>query len=375
MILGIDASRATELQKTGVERYAFEIIEQLKKKLPNSEELRVILYTSKKVENELGELPPNWEIKYLSWPPKRFWTQIRLSLEMFFHPVDVLFIPAHVTPLIHPKKTIMMIHDVASLRFPKSYNWFERWYTVYSAKKALRKLPLVLTPSQFCKKELEHFFSGKRKAEIEVVEHGFTSMKKENAKQKKDAVLQKYSIDTPFIFFLGRVEYKKNIQGVVEAFEKWKKKSGKLHKLVLAGKPGFGYEEIHQQIKMAEYKEDILELGFVPDEDVDVLFEEASLFFFPSLYEGFGIPVLEAFDHETPVLTVKDSSLSEVGGDVALYSKGKSGDELAESLEYFFDNEESLKKEILPKMKKQLEKFSWNEAGERTAELIVGLGK
>jgi len=96
MIIGIDASRANKIQKTGVEWYAYFVVEHLKKILPS--EAQVVLYSDVPLQGRLGVLPPNWSSKVLHWPPKRLWTQVRLSYEMLVHTPDVLFIPAHVFP-------------------------------------------------------------------------------------------------------------------------------------------------------------------------------------------------------------------------------------------------------------------------------------
>ena len=141
MIIGIDASRANEEQKTGVGWYAWHVIQELKHltTLPlnhttTRQPLRVVLYTNKPLMGDLAVLPEGWSEKVLQWFPGRLWTQIRLSFEMLVNPPDVLFIPAHVFPIIHPKKTVMTVHDIAAIKFPESYNWFERWYSVWSAK-------------------------------------------------------------------------------------------------------------------------------------------------------------------------------------------------------------------------------------------------
>ena len=141
MLIGIDASRANHQERTGVEEYAFQLIQHLKEITPDT--VQVVLYTDKKLLGKLGELPKNWEEKILNWP-FRFWTQIRLSWEMLVKPPEVLFIPAHVFPIIHPKKTVMTVHDIAALKFPESYNWFERWYSVRARSRRWRNCGVLL---------------------------------------------------------------------------------------------------------------------------------------------------------------------------------------------------------------------------------------
>ncbi|MEK7065054.1 MAG: hypothetical protein AAB963_01275, partial [Patescibacteria group bacterium] len=152
MLIGIDASRANEIQKTGVGWYAYFLIQEMKHLSTlalehfstqggvGAKALQFVLYTREPLRGELAKLPENWTVKVLGWAPKRLWTQVRLSWEMLWRAPDVLFVPAHVFPIIHPKKTVMTIHDVAAIKFPKSYGWFERWYSVWSARVALKKL-------------------------------------------------------------------------------------------------------------------------------------------------------------------------------------------------------------------------------------------
>jgi glycosyltransferase involved in cell wall biosynthesis len=209
MIIGIDASRANHAQKTGVEWYAWHIIEQLKTqntKLKTGESLQFVLYSDTPLIGSLGKLPENWESRVLHWPPKRLWTHVRMSWEMFRNPPDVLFVPAHVVPLIHPKKTVMMVHDIAALQFPHTYNWFERWYTLWSAKYALKHLWKIITPSEFTKSELTKLSADSHNlSAIQVVHHGYDRRyKKIDDQNKIQAVLKKYNIKQPFFLSVGR---------------------------------------------------------------------------------------------------------------------------------------------------------------------------
>jgi hypothetical protein len=175
MKIGIDVSRANNLQKTGVEWYAYFLLQELKKIIP--ENIEVVLYSREALQGDLAELPKNWTSKILHWPPKIFWTQARLSLEMLFHKPDILFVPAHVCPLVHPKKTVMTVHDIAALRFPESYNHFERWYSLASVRFALQNVWRIITPSQFTKNELKSLsIKNYDDNKTKVVYHGFNSL-------------------------------------------------------------------------------------------------------------------------------------------------------------------------------------------------------
>ena len=126
MILGIEASHANKKNRTGVEEYSWQIIQQLKKQIPS--DMRVILYSQEPLVGELAVLPKNWEVKILSWPFGKGWSQVRLSLEFLLEPPDVFFAPGQLVPFACPKNTIVTVHDSAFLFEPKSYWWASRWY-------------------------------------------------------------------------------------------------------------------------------------------------------------------------------------------------------------------------------------------------------
>lgn len=366
MKIGIDASRVTNNQPTGVENYAFHIIEYLMKILP--EHIEVVLYSREPLKEPFVDLPKQWSSKVLRWPPKRLWTQIRLSFEMLMHRPDVLFIPAHVFPLIHPKKTIMTVHDVAAFRFPASYNWFERWYSLWSARYAARKLWKVITPTVFSKKELIEYV-GVDRGNIHVTPLG---MCKEfgvaHVSVSADAVRSKYGITKPYIMSVGRLEKKKNTVRMIEAFDEIKKQHD--IQLLLIGKPGHGYEDVQKALQNSPYKEDIITPGFVPEEDVVTLLSQAQLFLFPSLYEGFGIPVLEAFTMDIPVVASKGNSLEEVGGDAVLYVDPSDVSDIANTTIRVLGDEQ-LRTNMIAKGRRQCLLFSWKQTAQKTKEILL----
>ncbi len=382
MLIGIDASRANHDQRTGVEEYAYSVIQELKKITPDN--VRVVLYTDRSLQGELAKLPVNWSEKVLHWLPKRLWTQIRLSLEMFLNPPDILFIPAHVFPIIHPQKTVMTIHDIAAIKFSKSYNWFERRYTLWSSKYAVRKLWQVLVPSEFTKQELISNFqispatagsrlhSGTISNKISVISHGYDKryQKIEN-KTKIEEVLKKYSIKQPFLLSVGRLEEKKNTVRIVEAFNLLKVRNPKSEvQLVLVGKPGYGYEKVKQAIEVSPFRSDIITPGWVAEDDLPYLMSGAEVFVFPSLYEGFGLPVLEALSCGCPVVASKGSSLEEVGGNACLCVDSENIEEIKEAIMKLLQNTECRMQNIAKGLER-VKEFSWEKCARETLKQLT----
>jgi glycosyltransferase involved in cell wall biosynthesis len=376
MIIGIDISRANHTQKTGVEWYAYFLVEELKK-LSLPQNVRFRLYTDTPLLGELAKLPEHWEVKVLRWPPKRFWTQIRMSIEMLLHPPDVLFIPAHVFPLIHPKKTVMTIHDIAAIRYPESYNKFERWYSVWSAKRAMKSLWKMITPSQFTKQELQQAFGTDRDADIAVIPHGYDTtfrvLSEEEKKSTMQNVLQQYGISQPFFMSIGRLEAKKNTVRIIDAFNILKKvdeASLKNAQLVLIGKPGYGYEHVQAAIEQSPFREDIILPGWVEQEHISYLINAASVFVFPSLYEGFGLPVLEAMACGTPVVASHGNSLQEVGGRSGVYVHPENSADIANAVRKMV-LDEAFRHEHIADGVEQVQKFSWDNCAKNTLDILL----
>ncbi|OGH80130.1 MAG: hypothetical protein A3C10_03065 [Candidatus Magasanikbacteria bacterium RIFCSPHIGHO2_02_FULL_48_18] len=381
MILGIDASRANHDQKTGVEWYAFFLIEEMKKLTGAYPNLRVVLYADQPLRGSLARMPQHWTQKVLSWPPRRLWTQFRLSWEMLLHPPDVLFIPAHVFPIIHPKKTVMTVHDVAAFRFPKAYSWFERWYSIWSASYAARRLWKVIVPSFFSKKELLALLTAGNRPDavydserIMVIPHGYDPAYGAPVSPAAiDATRKKFGIGGPFLLAIGRLEYKKNTAILIHAFENIKQRGGERVQnlaLVLAGKPGVGYETIASIREASPYRKDIIETGWISNLDARCLMKVADVFVFPSLYEGFGMPVLEAFASGTPAVVSKGNSLEEVGGSAALYADPTDLKQVEEAL-FRLVTDSHLREEYAQKGLSRVRKFSWRSSAEKTVDVLL----
>lgn len=371
MTIGIDASRANNAQKTGVEWYAFFLIEELKKIVPT--DVNVVLYSEKPLEGELAKLPANWSSKVLRWPPGRFWTQIRMSYEMLFHAPDVLFVPAHVFPLIHPKKTVMTVHDVAALRFPKSYNFFERWYSLWSAKYAVKHLWKIIVPSIFTKNELKDLIHTDQK-NIEVVNHGFDHKFVERKTETEiEETLKKYKIQKPFFLFIGRLEEKKNTVGTLRAFEQFKNQvHHDEYQLVLIGKPGYGSEKVEEAIHTSKFAKDIIHPGYVEQRDIAAIFQAAEVFVFPTRYEGFGIPVLEAFAAGVPLITSKNTSTEEIAGDAALLVEPQGIEDIADAMQTLCTNTD-LRQKLIEKGHARVKEFSWEKCARETGQILLSL--
>ena len=291
MIIGIDSSRYQNKEATGVEWYSFHIINGLINQLKNQ---KIRLYSPSKLNLENNIVVEG----------KRLWTISALSKELKRRPVDVLFIPSHTFPLSLGKKNVITIHDVAFMRFKKAYGFIQRQYLIWSTKRAVKVADKIIVPSFATKSDLISFFNCPE-SKIEVTHHGYSGKISSNDNKEK------------WILFIGRVEKKKNVGALIQGFREFLVKNPDW-KLKIAGKPGFGYEEIKS---LAGDEERVEFLGYISEKEKSELLFKSAIFAFPSLYEGFGLPILEAFANENAVCCSDAGSLKEVAGDSAIYFK------------------------------------------------------
>ncbi len=362
MLIGIDASRANRKFKSGTEWYAFYLILELAKIDSFNQ---YVLYTDKQLNDELAELVKshtNFKAKILNWPFPYLWTQARLSLEMLFFPPSVLFIPAHTLPIIHPKKSVVTIHDIGFEREKELYgsdnlgpsggllgkifsllakllslgkfspNTLD--YHTWSAKYALKQAKRIIAVSRFTKQEMLEVYKIQGD-KIQVIYNGYDpDLYKKITDQKKIVeILNKYDIAFPYIFYVGRLEKKKNTAALVNAFAIMKEKyRGIKHKLVLVGSASLGFDEVKYVIEEFDLNNEVVITGWVPESDMPYIYNGASLFVFPSLYEGFGIPLVQAMASGVPVAASDIASIREIAAQAALFFNPKDKVDIAEKM-------------------------------------------
>lgn len=360
MKIGIDASRAFIKNRTGIEEYSYQVIRHLTHEIKNDQ---VVLYLRKSQEIDF-DLPKNWKAKTIIWP--RFWTQAGLSLEMLLHPVNVLFIPAHTVPCVHPKKTIVTVHGLEYEFCPQAYSFWERLYMRLTIRKSCQWASSIIAVSENTKKDLIKLYNVDRN-KIRVVYEGYTDNSKFQILNSKSNPNDE--ISKPHLLFIGRLEERKNVTNIINAFEILKGQYEISHKLVLAGKPGFGYEKIKDRIANVNCCKDIVELGYIAEEEKWELLKNADVFIFPTLYEGFGLPIIEAQSAGVPVVASNNSSIPEVVSDSALLVDPNSAEEIADAI-YKVTSDENLKNDLIKKEQKNVQRFSWEKCATEVADIL-----
>jgi glycosyltransferase involved in cell wall biosynthesis len=370
MLIGIDASRATAARRTGTENYALHLIRELlalnQADPASSQSHHFRLYFNQAPEPSL--FPPAAEMRVMPFP--RVWTHVRLSWEMATQPPDLLFVPSHVLPLVHPQHSVVTVHDLGYLYYPEAHTWFQnrylRWSTRYNAKSALR----VLADSEATRQDLVHHCQIPQE-KIKVVYPG----RDETLEPVGDSatlgrIRARYNLQLPYYLYLGTLQPRKNLVRLVQAFGRFVQGSGTEQNLVLAGKKGWHYDEIETQIHALGLEDRIILTGYVADLDLASLLSGALAFVFPSLYEGFGFPVLEAMACGTPVICSNTSSLPEIAGDAAILVDPLDVDALAAAMHRVAHNE-GLRQSLIERGFQQMQSFSWERCAKEVMQVLV----
>ncbi|HDH07512.1 MAG TPA: glycosyltransferase family 1 protein, partial [Candidatus Moranbacteria bacterium] len=245
-------------------------------------------------------------------------------------------------------------------------------------KLAVNKSDKIIAVSNSTKLDILKFYPKIKEDKVKVIYHGFDTklFQKEIPQEKVSKVLASYKLPvspasgqaTSYILYVGAIQPRKNLETLVEAFDLYKKNNPAI-KLVLAGGKAWQWEGTMEKIENSPYKNDIIVTGTIGFDDMVVLYRNAALFVFPSLYEGFGIPILEAFVSEVPVICANNSSLPEVGGDAVKYFDSSNHQDLYKKIKEVLENDE-LKNILITKGKEQLQKFSWEKCAKETLDWI-----
>lgn len=365
MKIGIDASRYNLGGGTGIELYSTKIIHGLIEYFKHHKEHSLVFYTPKKLA-----LYKTKNIQHRVIPMKRFWTKIRLSIEMLLHKPDVLFVPSHMFPYFAPKNAYIMVHDLAFMHLKKAYSRIHYWHLKSGTKYAVKKAKKILVPSEATKKDLIKFFKCPEE-KIELIYHGCDFAHKTLQPKFESKVFEQMGLKRKdnFFLFVGRIEAKKNIERIIEAFVEFSKNFPHW-KLILAGKRGQGFQKILNQAERLNAFEKIIMPGYITENEKHVLMKYCNAFVFPSLYEGFGFPILEAFTYGKIVITSQKASAPEVAGDAAIYVDPSDAKSIQDAMRKIIPDS-NLKTELVEKGKARLAKFKWKDSIAQTVKILI----
>ena len=377
MLIGINGYEAVVSRfgydpKTGLPRrvgsgeYCYQLLLNLNKiDLKNN----YLIYLPQSPTADLPEESANWH--YIVVRPRKMWTLFGLSLEFLLKhsKPDVFLSPTHYLPIFAPARSLISILDVSYIRFPELFktadlNQLTKW-TKYSVKKAKG----ILTISKASKGDIIREYGVSEKRVVVTYPGIKEGLMIKDERLSMDEMRKKYGIGKDYILFVGTIQPRKNIERLIEAFSKLNK-SGL--DLVIVGKKGWKFEEILAAPKKLNVQNKVKFLDSVTDEDLPAFYKNALCFALPSLYEGFGLPVLEAMKYGCPVITSNISSLPEAGGDAALYVDPFNVHDITKKLELII-NDKELRSKLIKKGYEQIKKFSWKKTAKETLNALQGL--
>jgi glycosyltransferase involved in cell wall biosynthesis len=371
--IGVDASRALVAQRTGTEYYSASLIEALAR-LPEAERYPFALYTNSSSEVEAREklgfpLPPSWRVRAIPFP--RLWTHARLSLEMAVEPPDVLFVPSHVVPLWHPRRTIVTIHDLGYIHYPQAHTASSRLYLHLSTRFSARAARRVIAISEATKRDLITYYKVLPR-KIRVVYHGRDPIFAPVEDNKRIAeVAARYGINQTYCIHVGTLQPRKNLMVLVEAWDQLRTKVERPPQLLLAGRRGWLYDSLLDAVEARNLGNLIKFADYVEREDLPALYSGAMALTFPSLYEGFGLPALEAMSCGTPVLASDASSLPEVVGDAGLLLDPHDPSTWAGVVQRLMRGK-ALQRDLSRKGLERAANFTWEQCARQTLTLLTG---
>ena len=370
--VAIDASRTTVGQVTGTEHYATRLIAALIKH--NTNHPFTIYYRDSPPINVFSAS------KYVTSriiPFRRAWTHVRFALELWRDKPNVTFVPAHTLPFLFPGRGVVTVHDLGFKYFPQAHPTGQRLYLDWTTRYSARRASIVLADSQATARDLTRFY-GTEAEKIRVVYPGVDrpspppplqegqESKSSWSEADVEAVRRKYKLPERYFLFIGTLQPRKNIARIVQAYAQWW--SGHQAEgigLVLAGGKGWLYDEAWVTGVPNVYLP-----GYIDEADKGALYAGAVALVFPSLYEGFGFPVIEAMHCGTPVITSSTSSLPELAGDAAILVNPEEVYTIADALEDVASNE-GLRQSLREKGYAQAAKFTWEKAAEQAMAALA----
>ncbi len=373
MIIGIDGNEANVKKRVGISEYAFELLRQFSK--INFQNSKFTIYLKDDPVSDMPAESEGW--KYRIIKPGKLWTQWRLPLDLYLRKSrpDVFFSPSHYAPRFSPVPTVISIMDLSYLYFPEMFNRADllqlRNWTAYSVKNAKK----ILTISKSSKNDIINSY----KVPAERIIVTYPGIKQSASLSQHIYVMNqlkaRYKISDNYILFVGTLQPRKNIERLIEAFALMLKNADlnaekrQNLQLVIVGKKGWLYEKILAAPKKFEIEDKVKFLENVNDDELAIFYKHALCFVLPSLYEGFGLPVLEAMQAGCPVITSDVSSLPEAGGDACIYIDPEDAGDIADKI-WKLITTEKLRHELIEKGKKQVKKFSWEKTARETLSVL-----
>lgn len=351
-------------QLEGYGHYAHEILSRMVKQHPEHEFIFLFdrAYDQKFVYAE--------NITPLVVPPQarhpfafKYWYDVAAPMALRRKKADVWLQPFGFASLTTAIPQVLLVHDLAFRHYPQFLPWYHRHYYQLFTAAFLKKARTVVAVSDFTRSDiLEKYTVSAEK--IKVVKGAARNIFTPISWQEKEEVKQTYSDGTEYFLFTGGIHPRKNLLNLLKAFSLFKKWQHSNMKLLVVGRLAWSYDDVLEKLKTYKYRNDVVLLGYQPDEQLARITAAAYALVYPSYFEGFGLPLLEAMQSGVPVITSNTSSMPEVGGNAALYADPTDPDAIAKHMLHIY-RDESLRSRLVEAGKEQAARFSWDDAAEQ----------
>lgn len=357
----------------GLGRYTYEVARRLVQAHPEHEFLfffdrpydKRFLF-DKNVQAVVLPPPARHPVLWYIW----FEYSVRRALKKY--QPDVFFSPDGYLSLRARTPTVMVVHDLAFEHFPEAIPFLVRHFYKFYSPRYCRRADHLLAVSEYTRKDIQKQY-GIAEDRITTCGNGCRNGFSPLPETERQLARQQYAEGRPYFLYVGAVHPRKNTHRLIEAFSLFKQKTGAPIKLLLAGRFAWQTGPVKEAFDVSAFQKDIHFLGFVPDEELPRLMGAAFSFVYPSLFEGFGLPLLEAMHCDVPVISSLSSSLPEVAGDAALLVDPMNARQLADALRRLYE-EEGLRQNLIEKGKKQRQKFSWDKTAEIAYRSLIEVG-
>jgi len=359
MQIGIDINEANVDNRVGVNQYAFQLLKAISDTPGTSKDFSFHLFHHSPLRNDFPPESSKWQYHRLE--PKKLWTRWRLPLELYlkYRHLDLFWTPSHYSPLFSPAPTIVSIMDLSYIHYPDMFKSKDLYQLINWTKRSIKQAAHILTISEFTKQEIiKHYRVDPTKITVTHLAP-VSSYTKYNIRN----TIYKNIANKQYLLYLGTLQPRKNLINLIKAFKiLTADKTSTINRLVITGKKGWLYDEIFSLVKKLKLEKQVIFTGFISEPEKINLIKNAQVLVNPSLYEGFGLPVLEAMNLGTPVAVSDCSSHPEIIDQAGVLFDPLQPKLIAQGIIKAIQNKQKYSR--LGKI--QAEQFSWQKCAEKT---------
>lgn len=293
----------------------------------------------------------------------KLWYDVKVPMVLKRYKADVFVSCDGFCSLRTKVPQCLVLHDLSFLHFPGFHKKSHLAFYKRNTPKFLEKAKSIVTVSEFSKKDIISHYKNIRETKIDVVYNGVKEIFQPISENEKERTKEKYTGGKEFFICVGALHPRKNLENLLRAFSVFKKRQQSGMKLLLAGRLAWKYEPFLEKLKTYKYRDDVVLTGYLDDLDLVKLLGSAYAMVYPSLFEGFGVPVLEAMGCQVPVITSLNSSMQEISKESALYCDPSSYNDIADKMMLLY-KDENLRKKLIQKGKEISNQFRWDHSAQ-----------